>query len=141
MFHHRFAPRPRDADHVEAGVALMQTFLAEKILRRLNHLLLLVIGHRFQRRTKTKTGAGFHFDKHNHPLIEHDEVQFTGGATIIALDYFETLLLEKLFGDALAFPAQNLFGIIHSHEVSSRQNQLADRLVTQTMNRRRPVQA
>ncbi len=103
MFHDGFAAGPRDADDVEARVALLQSLLGQEKLRRLNHFSLLSKFHRFERRAEAATGSRLHFDEHDHAPIQHDKIQLSRLAAIIPLNQFVALFLEIALGHALAF--------------------------------------
>ena len=69
MFHDRIASGPGDADDVKARVALLQSFLGQKELRRLNDFPLLPKFHRLKRRAESVPGPRLHFDEDDHPAI------------------------------------------------------------------------
>jgi hypothetical protein len=69
MLYQRLLAWPRDADDVEPGVALMQLFLTEKELSRLNHLLLLAKFDGLQGRAKSMIRTSFHLDEYDNAPV------------------------------------------------------------------------
>ena len=61
MLDHGLASGPGNSDDVEARIALLKLSLGEKILRRLNHLLLFPELDRFERRAEAVTGPRLYF--------------------------------------------------------------------------------
>src|SRR5581483_5897145 len=116
MLDHRLAAGPGNADHVEARVALLQFSLGEKILRGLNHLLLLAKLDGFEGRAETAAGAGFDFHENHHAAVEHDQVQLARGAAVVALDQLVALFSEVILGEPLAFSAEELPAVIERHD-------------------------
>src|SRR5512139_855318 len=120
MLHHRTIALPRNADDIEAGVALVELFLVKKIPRRLDHLTLLARLHRFERRAEAMIRAGLHFDKDYHLAVKDDQVYFAGLAAIVALDQFIALFTEKFGGKILAFLTEALTKKTHGRFTPAR---------------------
>ncbi len=142
MLHHRLASGPGNTDDVEARVALVEFFLAQEILRRLNHLSLLSELHRLQGRAKTMPGTGLHFDENNDAAIQDDQIQFARRAAVISLDQFVAFMFEIKFGNPFPFFAQDQFAVVRSWlkqrtEVSRHEPQgFTHRLKALAVNRR-----
>jgi len=69
MLYQRLVARPRDADHVEPRVALMQLFLTEKELSRLNHLLLFAKLDGLEGCAEAMIRTSFHLDEYDNAPI------------------------------------------------------------------------
>ena len=114
MLYQRLAARPRDADHVEPRVALMQLFLTEKELSRLNHLMLFSKLNGLEGCAEAMISTSFNLDEYNNAPVQDDQVYLSRGAAVVSLDDPVSLFSKILFRDPLSFLPQQLPGVIHS---------------------------
>jgi hypothetical protein len=90
---------PRNANDIEPGLTLIELFGGHKELRRANHFLLFPNFDSFQRRPISDSRTRLHFDKNDHALVQHDEVQLSPTATVVAFDELVTLLFQEELGN------------------------------------------
>ena len=86
MLHHRLAAGPRNADHIEPCVALVQFSFGQENTAPPESSFAACEFHRFERRAEAVAGAGLHLDKYHHAPVENDQVELSAGAAIVSLD-------------------------------------------------------
>jgi hypothetical protein len=99
VFHQWLGSRPRNTNDIEPGLTLTELFRAHKELRRVNHFLLFPTFDSLQRRSVPDSGARLHFDKNDHAVVQHNEIQLSCSTTIVALDELVTFLSQEELGN------------------------------------------
>jgi len=84
----------------------MQPLFVQEKFRRLYHLSLLPALDGFQWITELVVGTRFHFDKDDDLVIQHDEIDLSPTASVVAFDDLVAFLLQVALRQSLPIPAE-----------------------------------